>query len=145
VTPRLTIVVLAAMACHHDAPIEAPQPEPALVSQWAPWDAPADDAPPFDRELVDAVEQRMALEPSLAASGIDVAAKSGRIRLFGSVQSVAQKNRAVAMAWVDGVVEVDASELDVLPGDGVHEGPSPESPVHPDEDEPGEVVFGRER
>jgi hypothetical protein len=106
------------------------------------------EAPPFDRELVADVEQRLRIDSTIDASRVGVEADAGRVRLFGTVTTEAQKERAVELAWVAGVVDVDANALDVWPfrdPDGSR--PASSEPV-PSEDEtrnePGEVVFGPE-
>jgi hypothetical protein len=147
----LALASLVLTGCRHDEPTAVARPgaaEADLVSRWGPRGEPAEADPPFDRELVDEVQQRIAVDPSLDASCIAVGADAGRIRLFGTVETIAQKNHAVAIAWVDGVTEVDASELDVgpVPG-GVHEAPPAEPrAARGDRDEreaeAGEVVFG---
>ena len=106
--------------------------------------------PPFDRELVADVEQRLRIDSTIDASRVGVEADAGRVRLFGTVTTEAEKERAVALAWVAGVVDVDANALDVWPfrDPNGSEPASSEPPLTPSEDEarnePGEVVFGPE-
>ncbi len=135
----LLVTVLA--ACRLEPPAPSPVPAPGQTELTV---APNDET---DRALVETVEARLRIDPTIDASRVDVDADDGRVRLFGTVASAAEKQRIVERAWVAGVIDVDASALDVRPFDEpAGSGPPEPEPTTSEEPqtEPGEVVFGPE-
>jgi osmotically-inducible protein OsmY len=63
------------------------------------------------------VKSRLAWDALVEHDPLEVSVKDQRVTLRGSVGSAAEKTRAVADAWVDGVDEVDASAVTVQPTD----------------------------
>jgi hypothetical protein len=153
------VVLLCALAgvagwsgCSADVP-SSTAPEDAAPPPHVDREAPAtqresdDDEPPVDHELEAAVASRLRVDPVVEGARIRVDANRGRVQLFGAVASRAEKQRAIAIAWIDGVTDVDASALTVSPfaARGAHV-PVPTAPARAaDEDEPGDVVFQPER
>ena len=150
---RRIVLVCATAAwagCAADVPTStAPEdaPAPARDDAETPSSEPDDDdEPPVDDELEAAVESRLRVDPVVEDARIRVDAHRGRVQLFGAVASRAEKQRAIAIAWIDGVTDVDASALTVSPfaARGAHV-PAPASRSRAADDEPGEVVFDPDR
>jgi hypothetical protein len=147
---RPVLASLLAVACAREPMPASTSPDSTATVEVRRWPALGeDDEAPFDREIEEAVQQRLHLEEAMDASLVGVDADAGRVQLFGTVSSRQEKQRAVTLAWVDGVVDVDASALAVRPWrtrsphDGLPTAP-PTDPAETEQTEPGEVVFGRE-
>ncbi|MDY6948035.1 MAG: BON domain-containing protein, partial [Pseudomonadota bacterium] len=74
---------------------------------------------PSDRQLIADARQALAWDAYVDGSRIDVDAVDGVVILAGKVASAAQRRRAIALGWVAGTKQVDASGLDVA-GEGIH-------------------------
>lgn len=145
---RRLVLMCTVMACSADqAPSTSPEDAPSRERIEGPASSREldDDAPPVDHELEAGVESRLRADPVFEGARIRVDAKRGRVALFGAVASRAEKQRAIAIAWIDGVTDVDASALTVSPfaARGAHV-PTPTAPAR-DADEPGDVVFDPDR
>jgi hypothetical protein len=123
--PLLAVTIaLALAACGEDAPPPKPAaPAPAAASPQAA--APATKAPEVkpeppkpdpNKELAQRVKQALEGEAKVQAAGIDVTASDGKVTLWGTTASAAERNRAgQAAAKVDGVTAVD-NQLKVVKG-----------------------------
>jgi hypothetical protein len=117
--------VLALAACGEEAPKPAATPvpvKPAPVTQ-APPPAPAPEAkapeaPKADpnKELAQKVKQALQADGKVQAEAIDVTAASGKVTLWGTTSSEAERKRAAGIAAkVDGVSGVD-NQIKVVKG-----------------------------
>jgi len=68
-----------------------------------------------DGEIREDVEAALRWDALVDAALVDVAVNDGVVTLDGSVGSLSEKSRAQTEAWVAGVTDVNASELDVEP------------------------------
>jgi len=98
---------------------EAPAPKPEAKAPEAPKpEAKAPEAPKPDpnKELAQKVKQALEGEAKIQAAAIDVTAKDGRVTLWGTAASAAERNRAGQIAAkVEGVSSVD-NQLKVVKG-----------------------------
>jgi hyperosmotically inducible periplasmic protein len=118
-------VVIALAACGQDiAPPKPAAPAPASPAPQAA--APAAKAPEVkpepppkpdpNKELAQRVKQALEGEAKIQAAGIDVTAAEGKITLWGTTTTSAERNRAGQVASkVDGVTAVD-NQLKVVKG-----------------------------
>jgi hypothetical protein len=120
-TLLMLTAVLALAACGEDAP----PPKPAAPAAPAPKaEAPkppetkAAEAPKPDpnKELAQRVKQALEGEAKIQAAGIDVTAADGKVTLWGTTATTAERNRAGQVASkVEGVSAVD-NQLKVVKG-----------------------------
>ncbi len=68
---------------------------------------------PSQEELQKTVRQRLAWDARIDSSGIIVVVDENRVILDGHAPSVYQRSLASSLAWIEGVTEVDASQLNV--------------------------------
>jgi osmotically-inducible protein OsmY len=68
-----------------------------------------------DEEIRQAIEQRLHWDALTNSDTIQVTVTGGNVSLTGSISSAFEKSRAAHDAWIDGVVQVDASGLKVAP------------------------------
>ena len=88
---------------------EAPAPKPEAKAPEAPKPDP-------NKELAQKVKQALEGEAKIQAAAIDVTAKDGRVTLWGTAASAAERNRAAQVAAkVEGVSSVD-NQLKVVKG-----------------------------
>jgi hypothetical protein len=113
--------VLALAACGEEAPKPAVQPvTPAPATQPSPPPAPAPEAkapeapkPDPNKELAQRVKR--ALEEAKLI-GIDPSASEGKVALFGTTPTEAERKRAASVAAkVEGVIAVD-NQIKVVKG-----------------------------
>lgn len=122
------VSLLLAAACSNDTPPPAPaaqpiaqpaaQPAPQPAAQPAPQKAAvaARAAPDADAGLAERVRKALENEAREMAQGIDVSAKQGVVRLYGTVASGADRGKAGKIAAsVSGVSSVD-NQLAVVKG-----------------------------
>ena len=120
----LAIAIALALAACSEPP---PPPKPAAPAAAAPTpqaEAPkapetkAPEAPKPDpnKELASRVKRALEGEAKIQAAGIDVTATDGKVTLWGTTATAAERNRAgQAAAKVDGVTSVD-NQLKVVKG-----------------------------
>ena len=117
------VLLLGAAACG-DSP--APKPAPAPAPQAAPQpiipapapEAKAPEAPKPDpnKELAARVKRALEGEAKIQAAGIDVTAADGKVTLWGTAATAAERKRAESVASkIDGVRSVD-NEIKVVKG-----------------------------
>jgi len=88
-----------------EAPAAAPTPPPAPP---APVVKPEPPKPDPNKELADRVKRALEGEAKIQAAGIDVTANDGKVTLWGTAATAAERNRAArAAAKVDGVKAVE--------------------------------------
>ena len=114
-----------AFGCGDSAPPPAPKPAapatppPQAAAPEAPKpQAPAPEAPKPDpnKELASRVKRALEGEARIQAAAIDVTAKDGRVTLWGTAATAAERNRAGQVAGkVEGVSSVD-NQLKVVKG-----------------------------
>jgi hyperosmotically inducible protein len=117
--------VAAFAACSEDTPPPKPAaqtpPPQAAASAPAPTPAPeakAPEAPKPDpnKELAQRVKQALERDSKIQAAAIDVTAKDGRVSLWGTAGTAAERNQAAQIASkVDGVASVD-NQIKVVKG-----------------------------
>ena len=73
-------------------------------------------APRTDREIATEVKRMLHWDGYVDDAGIDVDVRNGEVTLSGSVNSVAEKNRATTLAWTAGTKAVDINDLRVADG-----------------------------
>lgn len=116
----VTALTLALAACGDSAPPPkpaAPAPQASAPEAKAP-EAKAPEAPKPDpnKELARRVKQALEGEGKIQGAGIDVTAADGRVTLWGTTATAAERNRAGQVASkVDGVTAVD-NQLKVVKG-----------------------------
>jgi hypothetical protein len=122
----ISLFVLALGACGESAPPSKPaaQPEPATTpapqaaapetkAPEAPASSPAADP---NKELARRVKQALEGNRQIPAGAIDVTAQSGRVSLWGTTATAAERDLAGQIAArVDGVASVD-NQLKVVKG-----------------------------
>src|ERR1700704_319596 len=117
------VLFLGAAACG-DQP--APKPAPAPAPQAAPQpiipapapEAKAPEAPKPDpnKELAARVKRALEGEAKIQAAGIDVTAADGKVTLWGTAATAAERKRAESVASkIDGVRSVD-NQIKVVKG-----------------------------
>ncbi len=119
------VLLLGAAACgEQPAPKPAPAPAPQAVPQpITPAPAPAPQAkapeapkPDPNQELAARVKKALEREAKIQAAGIDVTAADGRVSLWGTAATAAERKRAESVASrVDGVRSVD-NQIKVVKG-----------------------------
>ena len=119
------VLLLGAAACgEQPAPKPAPAPTPQAVPQpITPAPAPAPQAkapeapkPDPNQELAARVKKALEREAKIQAAGIDVTAADGRVSLWGTAATAAERKRAESVASrVDGVRSVD-NQIKVVKG-----------------------------
>ncbi len=114
-------VVLALAACGEAPPPPkpaAPAPAPQAEAPKAPEAPKAAEAPKPDanKELAGKVKRALESEAKIQGAGIDVTATDGKVTLWGTTATAAERNRAAQVAAkVDGVTSVD-NQLKVVKG-----------------------------
>ena len=119
------VLLLGAAACgDQPAPKPAPAPAPQAVPQpITPAPAPAPQAkapeapkPDPNQELAARVKKALEGAAKIQAAGIDVTAADGRVSLWGTAATAAERKRAESVASrVDGVRSVD-NQIKVVKG-----------------------------
>lgn len=71
-----------------------------------------------DREMEEEIVRALRVDPYLEDSSLRVSVEGGQARLTGAVQSMRERRRARERASVAGIVDVDDTELRVLPERG---------------------------
>lgn len=119
-----TIAILALAGCgDSEPPKPAAQPAaqpvtPAPAPQATAPEAKAPEAPKPDpnKELAQRVKQALEGEAKVQAAAIDVTAKDGRVSLWGTAGTAAERDRAAQIASkVQGVASVD-NQIKVVKG-----------------------------
>src|SRR2546422_2373416 len=121
--PIAAVPLLGAAACGDSpAPKPAPAPAPQALPQPTPpapaHQAKAPEAPKPDpnQELAARVKKALEREAKIKAAGIDVTAADGRVSLWGTAATAAERKRAESVASrVDGVRSVD-NQIKVVKG-----------------------------
>jgi hypothetical protein len=121
----LAVCALAALAgCGDSTPPPKPAAQPAAPAPQAAAPAPAapetkaPEAPKPDpnKELAQRVKRALEGEAKIQAAAIDVTAKDGRVSLWGTAATAAERNRAGQVAGkVEGVASVD-NQIKVVKG-----------------------------
>ena len=118
------ILLLGAAACgDQPAPKPAPAPAPQAAPQPIITPAPAPEAkapeapkPDPNKELAARVKRALEGEAKIQAAGIDVTAADGKVTLWGTAATAAERKRAESVAAkVDGVRSVD-NQIKVVKG-----------------------------
>ena len=116
-----TALILGLAACGDSTPPPKPAAEPPAPQSAAPAKAPeakAPEAPKPDpnKELAQRVKQALEGDGKVQAGAIDVTAKEGRVSLWGTTATAAERSRAAQIAAkVDGVASVD-NQIKVVKG-----------------------------
>lgn len=114
-------LVLALAACSEPPPPPkpaAPTPTPQAEAPKAPEAPKAAEAPKPDpnKELAGRVKRALEGEAKIQAAGIDVTVTDGKVTLWGTTATAAERNRAAQVAAkVEGVTSVD-NQLKVVKG-----------------------------
>jgi hyperosmotically inducible periplasmic protein len=121
-TRILAITLITAVAGCSEPPPPAPKPATpppqAAAPEAAKPEAKAPEAPKPDpnKDLAQRVKKALEGEAKIQAAAIDVTAKEGRVTLWGTAATVAERNRAGQVAAkVDGVSGVD-NQIKVVKG-----------------------------
>src|SRR5712691_4901318 len=118
------LMILGLAACGDDAPKPAAKPIPqAPVATPAPPPTPAPEAkapeapkPDPNKELASKVKRALEGEAKIQAAAIDVTAADGKVTLWGTAASAAERKRAESVASkVAGVRSVE-NEIKVVKG-----------------------------
>lgn len=119
----IAVMVLGLAACGDDKP--APKPAAPTPQAAAPTPPPAPPKPEVkpeppkpdpNKELAARVKRALESEAKIQAAGIDVTASDGKVTLWGTTTSAAERRRAEAAAKkVEGVSAVD-NQLKVVKG-----------------------------
>ncbi len=118
------LIILGLAACGDEAPKPAAKPIPeAPVAKPAPPPTPAPEAkapeapkPDPNKELASKVKRALEGEAKIQAQGIDVTASDGRVTLWGTAATAAERKRAATVASkVEGVTSVE-NKLAVVKG-----------------------------
>lgn len=119
------LIVLGLAACGDDTP--KPAPKPAAPPPQAATAAPSPVAPKPEvkpeppkpdpnKELAARVKRALEAEAKIQAGGIDVTASDGKVTLWGTAASAAERRRAEAAAKkVEGVSAID-NQIKVVKG-----------------------------
>ena len=114
-------VIVALVACSEPAPPPkpaAPATPPQAEAPKAPEAPKAAEAPKPDpnKELAGRVKRALEGEAKIQGAGIDVTAADGKVTLWGTTATAAERNRAGQVASkVEGVTAVD-NQLKVVKG-----------------------------
>ena len=113
-------IALGLAACGDSAPPPkpaAPAPQASAPEAKAPEvKAPEAPKPDPNKELARRVKQALEGEGKIQGAGIDVTAADGRVTLWGTTATAAERNRAAQVAAkVEGVTAVD-NQLKVVKG-----------------------------
>ncbi len=114
-------LVLGLAACGESTPppkpaAPAPAPQAAAPAPKAQEVKPEAPKPDPNRELARRVKQALEGDGKVQAAAIDVTAQEGRVSLWGTAASAAERNRAGQIASkVEGVASVD-NQLKVVKG-----------------------------
>ena len=116
-------LVFALAACSEPPPPPKPAapapaaPAPQAEAPKAPeTKAPEAAKPDPNKELAQRVKQALESEAKIQAAGMDVTAANGKVTLWGTTTTAAERNRAGQIAAkVDGVTSVD-NQLKVVKG-----------------------------
>jgi len=117
----LILFVIALAGCSEPPPPPkpaAPTPAPQAEAPKAPEKPAAAEAPKPDpnKELAQRVKKALEGEAKIQAAGIDVTAADGKVTLWGTTTTAAERNRAAQVASkVEGVSAVD-NQLKVVKG-----------------------------
>jgi hyperosmotically inducible periplasmic protein len=121
-TRILAITLVTALSACSEPPPPAPKPAtppPQAAAPEAPKpEAKAPEAPKPDpnKELAQRVKQALEGEAKIQAAAIDVTAKEGRVTLWGTAATAAERNRAGQIAQkIEGVSSVD-NQITVVKG-----------------------------
>ena len=117
------LIVLGLAACGDDNPKPAPKPAappPQAAAPATPPPAPEvkpePPKPDPNKELAGAVKRALESEAKIQAAGIDVTANGGKVTLWGTTTTAAERRRAENVAKkVQGVTAVD-NQLKVVKG-----------------------------
>ena len=97
-------------------PIAKPEPPKPPVAEVKPEPKPEPPKPDPNKELAAKVKRALEGEAKIQAAGIDVTAADGKVTLWGTAASNAERNRAGNVAKkVEGVTAVD-NQLKVVRG-----------------------------
>jgi hyperosmotically inducible protein len=115
-----TIAALAACSEPPPPPAKpaapATPPQAAAPAPKAPEPKPEPPKPDPNKELAQKVKQALEGEGKVQAAAIDVTAKEGRVTLWGTAATAAERNRAGRVAQkVEGVSSVD-NQIKVVKG-----------------------------
>jgi outer membrane biosynthesis protein TonB len=116
-------IAVALVACSEPPPPPKPaapapaKPTPQAEAPKAPeTKAPEAPKPDPNKELASRVKRALEGEAKIQAAGIDVTATDGKVTLWGTTATAAERNRAAqAAAKVEGVTSVD-NQLKVVKG-----------------------------
>ena len=120
----IALMILGLAACGDDTPKPAPKPAapppqaaaPTPAPTPAPEVKPAPPKPDPNKELAARVKRALESEAKIQAAGIDVTAASGKVTLWGTAASAAERRRAEAAAKkVEGVTAID-NQIKVVKG-----------------------------
>ena len=120
----IALMILGLAACGDDTPKPAPKPAapppqaaaPTPAPTPAPEVKPAPPKPDPNKELAARVKRALEGEAKIQAAGIDVTAANGKVTLWGTAASAAERRRAEAAAKkVEGVSAVD-NQIKVVKG-----------------------------
>jgi len=118
------LIVLGLAACDEApkpapkpaAPPQAATPAPTPVAAPKPEVKPEPPKPDPNKELEARVKRALEGEAKIQAAGIDVTAKEGRVTLWGTAATAAERRRAEGVAKkVEGVSAVD-NQIKVVKG-----------------------------
>ena len=118
------LMVLGLVACDEApkpapkpaAPPQAATPAPTPVAAPKPEVKPEPPKPDPNKELEARVKRALEGEAKIQAAGIDVTAKEGRVTLWGTAATAAERRRAEGVAKkVEGVSAVD-NQIKVVKG-----------------------------
>lgn len=117
-------LVIGIAACSDSPPPAKPVAQPVTPAPQVQAPAPKPEAKPAaeapkpdpNKELAQRVKQALEGDSKVTGGGIDVTAKDGRISLWGTTATPAERSRAAQIAGkVDGVTSVD-NQLKVVKG-----------------------------
>lgn len=115
----VSAIVFGLAACGDDPKPAAEAPAAPQATAPAPIGeakAPEEPKPDPNKELARKVKQALEGEAKIQAAAIDVTAASGRVTLWGTAATAAERNRAAQVAAkVDGVSSVD-NQLKIVKG-----------------------------
>ena len=120
----IALMVLGLAACGDDTPKPAPKPAapPPQAAAPTPAPIPAPEVKPEppkpdpNKELAARVKRALEGEAKIQAAGIDVTASDGKVTLWGTTTTNAERRRAEAAAKkVDGVTAID-NQIKVVKG-----------------------------